>query len=113
MKLFRYVATPVLAFSALAAPLSLPAVATAAPAQASCARAALPALVFNPCAVVDKTQVIIVKNGVQYSYCWTSKQLQWCMPGLKFISVPVWKTYRVGPKKNPYKYAPAGCHVHL
>jgi hypothetical protein len=113
MKLVRYVAAPLLAFSALLVSLAVPDTAVAAPGETECVRTVVPALVFNPCAVVDKTQVIFVKNGVKYSYCWTSKRLEWCMPGLRFISVPVWRTYRVGPKGHQYKYAPAGCHVHL
>lgn len=107
------VATLVVSILTVVLSVSLTPSATAATPSTTCAPALAPGLVFNPCAVVDKTQIIFVKNDVQYSYCWTSKQLQWCMPGLKFISVPVWKTYRVGPKGDPNKYAPAGCHVHL
>jgi hypothetical protein len=76
-----------------------------------------PALVstlkFNPCASIDKTQTVFVKNGVKYTYCWTRKVRRLCVWGNRFVNVPIWKSYRVGPKGKPYKYLPAGCHAHL
>jgi hypothetical protein len=84
---------------------------TAAPSNVC--TALVPALTFNPCAIVDKTQTAFVKNGVQYTYCWTHKVKRLCIWGNRFVNMPVWKTYRIGPKKRPYKYLPAGCHAHL
>lgn len=63
-------------------------------------------MVFNPCAVVDMSQIEQVRNGVRYRYCWKRDVLAYCAAKKRFYFRHDWIAYRVG-------HRPSGCSTHV